>query len=322
MKVLAAMSGGVDSAVAAARVAEAGHDVTGIHLAPPANQVVAQRGHPGGVLRPTPHGQLHRGGQSDDRGGVDRAGADVALLPTPVLQRGDVQLASYDERADAERAAQLVPGQGERVGAGRGEVHLDLADGLHRVGVHGDPVGACQLDHLGDRLERPHLVVRPHHRHEGDRLRVAVDGLLECLDVEPALGVDRQQLDRRSVAFGQPVQGVEHRVVLHGGGEDAGAAGVVAPPRPEQALGREVVGLGAAGGEHDLARPAAQRTRDPLAGLLHDAPGVAPRGVQRGGVADPQQLLAHRRDGLREHRGRGGMVEVGAAACRSGVSHG
>ena len=33
MKILAAMSGGVDSAVAAARAAEAGHDVTGIHLA-------------------------------------------------------------------------------------------------------------------------------------------------------------------------------------------------------------------------------------------------------------------------------------------------
>jgi tRNA-specific 2-thiouridylase len=32
-RVLAAMSGGVDSAVAAARAAEAGHDVTGIHLA-------------------------------------------------------------------------------------------------------------------------------------------------------------------------------------------------------------------------------------------------------------------------------------------------
>ncbi|MEJ7833230.1 MAG: tRNA 2-thiouridine(34) synthase MnmA [Nocardioides sp.] len=32
-KVIAAMSGGVDSAVAAARAAEAGHDVTGIHLA-------------------------------------------------------------------------------------------------------------------------------------------------------------------------------------------------------------------------------------------------------------------------------------------------
>ncbi|MES2866517.1 MAG: tRNA 2-thiouridine(34) synthase MnmA, partial [Actinomycetota bacterium] len=33
MRILAAMSGGVDSAVAAARAVEAGHDVTGVHLA-------------------------------------------------------------------------------------------------------------------------------------------------------------------------------------------------------------------------------------------------------------------------------------------------
>ncbi len=37
MRLLAAMSGGVDSAVAAARAAEAGHDVTGVHLALSAN---------------------------------------------------------------------------------------------------------------------------------------------------------------------------------------------------------------------------------------------------------------------------------------------
>ena len=37
MRVLAALSGGVDSAVAAARAAEAGHEVTGVHLALSAN---------------------------------------------------------------------------------------------------------------------------------------------------------------------------------------------------------------------------------------------------------------------------------------------
>ena len=33
MKVLAAMSGGVDSSVAAARMVDAGHEVVGVHLA-------------------------------------------------------------------------------------------------------------------------------------------------------------------------------------------------------------------------------------------------------------------------------------------------
>ena len=37
MKLIAAMSGGVDSAVAAARAVEAGHDVIGVHLALSAN---------------------------------------------------------------------------------------------------------------------------------------------------------------------------------------------------------------------------------------------------------------------------------------------
>ncbi len=44
MRVLAAMSGGVDSAVAAARCVEAGHDVTGVHLALSPNPVSFRSG--------------------------------------------------------------------------------------------------------------------------------------------------------------------------------------------------------------------------------------------------------------------------------------
>ena len=44
MRVLAAMSGGVDSAVAAARAVDAGHDVTGVHLALSANPSTLRHG--------------------------------------------------------------------------------------------------------------------------------------------------------------------------------------------------------------------------------------------------------------------------------------
>ena len=44
MRVLAAMSGGVDSAVAAARAVDAGHDVTGVHLALSRNPATLRTG--------------------------------------------------------------------------------------------------------------------------------------------------------------------------------------------------------------------------------------------------------------------------------------
>ena len=54
MRVLAAMSGGVDSAVAAARAVEAGHDVTGVHLALSKNPQSYRTGARGCCSRRTP----------------------------------------------------------------------------------------------------------------------------------------------------------------------------------------------------------------------------------------------------------------------------
>src|SRR5690625_7614410 len=48
VKVLAALSGGVDSAVAAARAVEAGHDVVGVHMALSRNRDQMRAGSRGG----------------------------------------------------------------------------------------------------------------------------------------------------------------------------------------------------------------------------------------------------------------------------------
>src|SRR6476469_3559866 len=95
-----------------------------------AHQVVTQRADPGRLLGLVLDRQLDGGGEAGDRGGVDGAAADVALLAPTVHQRGDVDLAAYDERADAVRAADLVAGQRERVDPAGTEVDRDRADGL------------------------------------------------------------------------------------------------------------------------------------------------------------------------------------------------
>ena len=68
MRVLAAMSGGVDSAVAAARAVDAGHDVVGVHLALSADP---------GALRAGLAGLLHAWRTPRDA----RRAADVLGIP-------------------------------------------------------------------------------------------------------------------------------------------------------------------------------------------------------------------------------------------------
>ena len=101
--------------------------------------------------------------------------------------------------------------------------------------------------------------------------------------------------------------------MLDRGDDDPAAAGVLRDPPAVEAEHREVVGLGAAGGDDDLRWPGPEHARDLLAALLEPAPGLTPAAVQGGGVSELGELGAHRRDRLREHGGRRSVVQIHAS---------
>ena len=95
MKVLAAMSGGVDSAVAAARAVDAGHDVTGVHLALSRTRDALRAG--------------SRGCCSKEDAGDARRAADVLGIPFYVWDLSDRFAQDVVEDFVAEYAAGRTP---------------------------------------------------------------------------------------------------------------------------------------------------------------------------------------------------------------------
>jgi len=95
MRVLAAMSGGVDSAVAAARAVDAGHDVTGVHLA----------------LSPAPSTLRHgaRGCCTVEDAGDARRAADVLGIPFYIWDLAERFRADVIDDFVAEYAAGRTP---------------------------------------------------------------------------------------------------------------------------------------------------------------------------------------------------------------------
>ena len=95
MRVLAAMSGGVDSAVAAARAVEAGHDVVGVHLALSRNPATLRTGARGCCT-------------AEDAGDARRA-ADVLGIPFYIWDLAERFQADVIDDFVAEYAAGRTP---------------------------------------------------------------------------------------------------------------------------------------------------------------------------------------------------------------------
>ena len=253
------------------RIGNPGHD--------PVHQLVTQLADGDRGSRQVLDRMPDRGGQPDDRRHVQGAGSHIALLPAAMQQRGDGHLAAQQQRPRTVGSAQLVPGQGERRGAGSAEIHRQLADCLDRVGVQRHPVAGRDLGQLADRRDGADLVVRPHHSHQGHRVGVAGQRGAQGLGVHPAVAVHLEPLHLRALVISQPGHRVEHRMVFDGGGEHPDTARVGGTALPEQPLDGEVVALRATPGKDHLRRAGTKRLSNALPALFDRATSPTPRPV-------------------------------------------
>ena len=158
-----------------------------------------------------------------------------------------------------------MPGDGHRVGTGAGEVDRKLRRRLHGVTVEDDPAGMRDLGQRGDRLHGADFVVRPHDADQRHPRGVRVDGGTERRGPEHALAVHLEPARFGVLVLLQPVHRVEDRVMLDRRDQDPAPGRGRIAARPVEALHGEVVRLGAAAGEHHLARPGVEDLGDLLA---------------------------------------------------------
>ena len=198
----------------------------------------------------------------------------------PTSSGRSAQAAPHEQRADAGRAAELVGGHGQQVGA-------ELVEG---DGVVAGGLGGVDVDEHARARGTPPPPRRPAGgcRPRGcptARARATVSGRTaasELVGVDPPEAVDA---DDRDLAVG--LGGEPHRRVLDGG-QHLVAAALGRPPA------RRRDGLGGPAGEHDRARPGPEQRGDLLPGRLHGHPGLEPLGVDpaRDRPGRPQPLAS------------------------------
>ena len=236
---------------------------------------------------------------------------------------GQLHGAGCDQRADAHGAADLVARDCEgRYPAGV-EVDRHRAECLHSVRVHGNTVFSSNGGDFGDGLYGTDFVVRPHDGHEGNVFGVLLDEFADGLRVDATVLVYGDPFELRALCLFEPFAGFFHGVVLDGGDENSGALRVFFAALPVDALDREVVRLGAAGGENNLGGVRSNSAGDAFAGVLDGGAGITSGSVQGGGVAAVAHLFDHGVDGCGQYVGGGGVVEVDAAVLTVGFcAHG
>ena len=195
--------------------------------------------------------------------------------------RRQLRVAANQQGPQTHRGTDLMAADGHGGGRRIGEAHRHCPKGLYGISVERHLVLGAQPGELSDGLDGADLTVGPHHGRQRDGLRFRLQQRFECVDVDPALGVDVDH-DQFSALVGlQPFGGVQHGMVLNPRQQHPASSWVFGPALPPEAFDRQVVRLCAARGEDHLGGMGAHCRGQLLTGRVHRQPGAPSRAVQR-----------------------------------------
>lgn len=209
-------------------------------------------------------GDLEGFGEADDTIGMLGAAAHVALLGATMYKRLELFVFANEHEADAFGSMELVGGGGDAMHIELRQVVLIVTYGLHGVGMKvcavcmAEVADALQIEQVAD------LVVSVHQRHK--RIGMFLEQGLKVVHVYMAVFIEVYHVEVQA-AVSKLLEGLLDGVVLDGRGD--GMLDAISVYRGGQ---DGVVGLGASGGEDDLAGCAVQQLGDLLAGGLYSSP--------------------------------------------------
>ena len=155
-------------------------------------------------------------------------------------------LPRYEQRARPFRSVGFMRGEGHQIDPEGGKIDVALADTLRGIDMY--PCVSRSSATLGDRadvLDHSGLVI---HVHDGHQHGIGAYGGRHARRIESSVGIRREIGDAPAAPL-ELLARIEHRLVLRASGDDVCSQVPVVLCRSEN---REVVGLGGAGGEHDV----------------------------------------------------------------------
>ena len=231
-----------------------------------------------------------RGYPGGENSGRVEGSAAQSLLRAAVNERDNWPRPRHSERSHTDGATNFVGRNTEGGEPASREIDGRVTESRDRVEVHGDFGCLCERNNLGDRLNRPHLVVGPECRDEGD---VVAQFCREVDEVDSSGLIHTNEVNDCALRLDQPVDGVECRVMFCLRGQDARARQRRADrtgrrssvTTPEQSFDGEVDRFGAAPRDGDIKRKCTNRRGDLVATLLPHQPRLLPVAVSRGRVS-------------------------------------